>query len=80
MLILIYNRFSNKSKLFLTRITCFQFNILLPYILVNISISVGAGTSSRPCSEIYRGPSAFSEPESKALKSAIESVQDRLQV
>ncbi|KAA0189471.1 hypothetical protein HAZT_HAZT010743 [Hyalella azteca] len=38
----------------------------------------GSGSSSNPCSEIYRGPSAFSEPESQALKKAVESVKDRL--
>ncbi|XP_013180157.1 PREDICTED: carboxypeptidase B-like [Papilio xuthus] len=33
----------------------------------------GKGSSGNPCSEIYRGSSAFSEPESKALSDFIKS-------
>ena len=44
------------------------------------SATSGEGTSSDPCSQLYRGESAFSEPESSALKSAILEVKDRLQV
>ena len=28
---------------------------------------IGTGTSNNPCSDIYRGPYAFSEPETEAL-------------
>ncbi|KAF2368759.1 Peptidase M14 carboxypeptidase A [Trinorchestia longiramus] len=38
----------------------------------------GKGSSSNHCSEIYRGPTAFSEPESQAVRTAVESVKDRL--
>ncbi|XP_068211939.1 carboxypeptidase B-like isoform X2 [Palaemon carinicauda] len=31
----------------------------------------GLGTSNNPCSDIYKGPSAFSEPESQALRDAM---------
>jgi hypothetical protein len=37
-----------------------------------------AGTSTNPCSEIYLGPNALSEPEAKALSSAILARKDQL--
>jgi len=36
--------------------------------------STGPGTSSDPCSDRYRGPEAFSEVETRALRDAIERV------
>lgn len=37
----------------------------------------GKGTSNDPCQDIYRGPSAFSEPESSAVKSFIEKSNEK---
>ncbi|CAL2029472.1 unnamed protein product [Caenorhabditis brenneri] len=37
------------------------------------------GASRYPCSEIYHGPSAFSEPESKAYSQFLASLQGRLE-
>lgn len=34
---------------------------------------IGEGTSSIPCSEIYHGPNAFSEPETRAIRDLITS-------
>jgi len=36
----------------------------------------GAGTSGDPCEDTYRGPSAFSEPESRAVRDYILSHKD----
>jgi len=38
------------------------------------------GTSGYPCSDIYRGPHAFSEPNTKALSSFIFNMKDRIKV
>lgn len=38
-----------------------------------INNCIGEGTSSIPCSEIYHGPSAFSEPETRAIRDLISS-------
>lgn len=38
------------------------------------------GTSNYPCSEIYRGPYAFSEPNTKALSTFIYNMKDRIKV
>ncbi|XP_066953172.1 carboxypeptidase B1-like isoform X2 [Macrobrachium rosenbergii] len=38
----------------------------------------GLGTSSYPCSDLYRGPSAFSEPESRALRDAMLPLDGRV--
>lgn len=40
----------------------------------------GGGTSNNPCSEIYKGTSAFSEPESQALKNYLEIKNSTLKV
>jgi len=37
----------------------------------NFSNKIEGGTSFFPCSEIYHGPNAFSEPESRAVRDAI---------
>lgn len=39
----------------------------------------GAGTSNNPSSDVYHGPNAFSEPETKALSVYLTSIQSRLQ-
>ncbi|KAF2368758.1 Peptidase M14 carboxypeptidase A [Trinorchestia longiramus] len=39
---------------------------------------VGVGSSTRQCSYLYRGPSAFSEPETQAIRDAIFEVKSRL--
>ncbi|XP_067936580.1 carboxypeptidase B-like [Watersipora subatra] len=39
----------------------------------------GSGTSTNPCSEIYRGPNAFSEPESQNLRDFLLAL-DNLEV
>ncbi|XP_064090694.1 carboxypeptidase B-like [Macrobrachium nipponense] len=39
----------------------------------------GLGTSSNPCSNIYKGSSAFSEPESRALRDAMLPLDGRVQ-
>ncbi|XP_066953173.1 carboxypeptidase B-like [Macrobrachium rosenbergii] len=38
----------------------------------------GLGTSTDPCNEEYRGPSAFSEPESRALRDAMLPLNGRV--
>ncbi|XP_066952533.1 carboxypeptidase B1-like [Macrobrachium rosenbergii] len=38
----------------------------------------GLGTSSYSCSEVYKGPSAFSEPESRALRDAMLPLNGRV--
>jgi len=38
------------------------------------------GTSNYPCSDIYRGPYPFSEPNTKALSSFILNMKDRIKV
>jgi murein tripeptide amidase MpaA len=35
----------------------------------------GESTSSNPCSDLYKGPSAFSEPETAAIRDAIRAIQ-----
>lgn len=40
----------------------------------------GPGTSSNPCSEIYRGPAAFSEAESQAVRDGVNSIGDNLKM
>lgn len=35
-----------------------------------------AGVSSNPCSEIYPGPEAFSEPESQSLRDFLDSISN----
>jgi len=35
----------------------------------------GESTSSSPCSDLFKGPSAFSEPETAALRDAIKGIQ-----
>lgn len=42
-------------------------------IYMNVYIAE-VGTSNDPCSDIYRGPSAFSEPESVALANFILTI------
>jgi murein tripeptide amidase MpaA len=37
-----------------------------------------AGSSSDKCSETYRGPNAYSEPEAEAIKNFIESVREEV--
>jgi len=37
-----------------------------------------AGTSTHPCSDIYAGPSAFSEPETKAMSDYILKNKDKI--
>jgi hypothetical protein len=39
----------------------------------------GAGTSNNPSSDIYHGPNAFSEPETKALSVYLTSIRSRVQ-
>jgi hypothetical protein len=38
----------------------------------------GQGTSNQPCSDIYRGTAAFSEPETKAISTKIMGLKDSL--
>lgn len=38
----------------------------------------GRGSSANTCSDIYRGPTPFSEPESKAVANFLKNVKDRL--
>ena len=38
-----------------------------------------AGSSDNPCSETYRGPYPFSEPETQAIKRLIETKKNELQ-
>ena len=38
----------------------------------------GAGSSSDPCSQIYRGPYAFSEAESKAMRDLLKQHRGRV--
>lgn len=40
----------------------------------------GTGTSGNPCSDIYHGPYAFSEPNTRALSSFILGMKDRIKV
>jgi len=40
----------------------------------------GAGASTNPCSETYRGENAFSEPETKALSDYITAIKDRVKL
>ncbi|KAK8744881.1 hypothetical protein OTU49_000663 [Cherax quadricarinatus] len=40
----------------------------------------GVGASNNPCSEVYQGPSAFSEPETKALRDAMLKLKDNLEL
>lgn len=39
----------------------------------------GQGTSSNPCSQIYRGPSAFSEPESAAQRDFFNQTKENFE-
>lgn len=36
----------------------------------------GKGTSDKPCSEVFKGKSAFSEPESTAVKNFLENTKE----
>jgi hypothetical protein len=38
------------------------------------------GTSSDPCSDIYKGPRAFSEPETSAVSNAILARRDQIKM
>jgi carboxypeptidase T len=38
------------------------------------------GSSTDPCSEIYRGPFAFSEPETRAIKNLIDEKHSDIKV
>ena len=38
----------------------------------------GIGSSSDPCSNTYSGEFAFSEPEAKAMRDVLITIQDRL--
>ncbi|XP_064083967.1 putative carboxypeptidase suro-1 [Macrobrachium nipponense] len=40
----------------------------------------GLGTSSDPCSDIYKGASAFSEPESRTLRDAMLPLTGKVEV
>ncbi|XP_069943469.1 carboxypeptidase B-like isoform X2 [Cherax quadricarinatus] len=40
----------------------------------NWDFQFGVGASSSPCSEIYQGPSSFSEPETQSLRDAMHQV------
>lgn len=44
----------------------------------NWDFHFGVGASDRPCSEVYKGPSAFSEPETRALRDAMLREKDNL--
>ncbi|KAK7076739.1 hypothetical protein SK128_005364 [Halocaridina rubra] len=44
----------------------------------NWDFHFGVGASSYPCSETYMGPSAFSEPETQALRDAMTNRKDNL--
>ena len=39
---------------------------------------MNAGTSNSPCSDIYGGPSAFSEPESQAHRDDMLAIDNKL--
>lgn len=39
-----------------------------------------AGSSTNPCSEVYQGPRAFSEPETKAMSNYVLKIKDRVKV
>ncbi|XP_042887711.1 carboxypeptidase A1-like [Penaeus japonicus] len=40
----------------------------------NWDYKFGVGASSNPCNEVYKGPSPFSEPETRALRDAMTAV------
>ncbi|KAA0189473.1 hypothetical protein HAZT_HAZT010745 [Hyalella azteca] len=40
--------------------------------------TVGIGSSRRPCSDIFRGPAAFSEPETRAVRDAFLEVRSEV--
>ncbi|XP_069972407.1 carboxypeptidase B [Penaeus vannamei] len=42
----------------------------------NWGYKFGVGASSNPCSEVYKGPATFSEPETQALRDAMTAVAD----
>ncbi|EEC01657.1 carboxypeptidase A2 precursor, putative, partial [Ixodes scapularis] len=42
------------------------------------SLCAGVGTSNRPCAGTYCGDSPFSEPESRAIKNAVEAAKGRI--
>ncbi|XP_047490161.1 carboxypeptidase B-like isoform X2 [Penaeus chinensis] len=42
----------------------------------NWGFKFGVGASSNPCSEVYMGPSAFSEPETQALRDVMTSLSE----
>ncbi|KAG7173138.1 carboxypeptidase B-like [Homarus americanus] len=44
----------------------------------NWDFHFGVGASTDPCSEVYKGPSAFSEPETRALRDAMLKEKDNM--
>ncbi len=42
---------------------------------INWSFHWGTSASSNPCSDMFKGPSAFSEPETQAVRDVIRSIQ-----
>jgi carboxypeptidase T len=40
--------------------------------------STDKGSSGDPCAEDFRGPSAFSEPETQAIRNLVENRKDKL--
>ena len=43
----------------------------------NFAKKYGTASSNNPCKEDFRGPDAFSEPESSAIKNYIEGLQSK---
>jgi hypothetical protein len=39
---------------------------------------LAGGSSNNPCSDIYAGPTAFSEPETKAMSDFVTSIASRM--
>lgn len=52
-------------------LSCCFFSLV--WLFTNFSWSLGQGTSSNACDDVYRGPSMFSEPETKSLSNFILS-------
>lgn len=61
-----------ETSMFISQVGFYESLIYISFIRVRITI-LGPGTSRNPCSEIYAGPRAFSEPETKALADFIST-------